>query len=95
VVAFSLVDGSRDVAFFVGAVALGFGEEVATEPEHVRPLPQEPNVLVASEVPRGRDHPAVVGMHGEVFDGAFGADGPVCDLAGAGALRGVLRDVPG
>jgi hypothetical protein len=58
---------------------------------------QETKVFVGPEVPGGGDHPAVVRVHGEVVDGAFGADGPVGDFAGAGAgaFGGVFGEVAG
>ena len=60
-------------------VALGLGEEVAAEAEHVRPAPQVQPVVAgqAAELPRGGDHAAVVVADPQVLDVGDVADRPV------------------
>ena len=83
-----------------GGVGAGFGEEVAAEPEHVRPAPQLQVFVVrvafgVAEVPAGLDHAAVVVGDPQVVEVELGADWAVGGFAFAGALGGVFRDVAG
>ncbi len=81
-----------------GGVVAGAGGEVASEAEHVGPLPQsEVGVpAVGGEVPGGVDHAA--GVVGDVVGGELGEEAEAAVEGaggGLGALGGVLGDVGG